>query len=722
MIPAAPRLHPRCRLIPDPPGVTIRMDGTYLRVRDRDRAERVRTIAGLMDGRPAGAVLSSFGLEHLREGMRILEELHEAGALVEHDTPLEALPELPAVAALDDAHVRVIGAGPAAAVLERELSLAGARLSGDGLAIICPDGPDIALFEQFNAHARSAWMPALRLGDELIAGPRIEPGQPGCFACFILRWAGMAASIPAEMAYLRFLREGGWEQERLSPGEASLLARHTIHATAAMLHGNTPRDAVSFTNLRTGQTSRVSLLPHPGCTHCRPPAHASDAWAGWRTAVPGEPLVELERRLEEVVDDRIGLIGRLAPVEAAPSMRVPLVAEAGQFALPSVEGVTRDTPPICAGLQSTRKMARLVAIVEGMERYCGLFPLEAAVQAPYRDVAGQAMLPTTLPLFSEAQYAQPNFPFRPFTADQPIAWVHGYSLTHDRPVLVPRCVASYGPPGGDLVDECSSGVAARTSLGEAVLRGMFEMVERDAFMITWLNRLSPPLIDLDALPAGFARSAVEELRALRHEAYAVNLTTDLGIPAFLVIAAQRDGSSPALTAGAGCAFDPVEALDKAFQESLSAVSWRVADSTWKLKPPMHPDEVRSLDDHSRAYSHPDWLARAEFLWSSPKRDRLQDLANPAAGIVRPGEQLARAVELLQGHGHEFIAVDLTTPDVARTGIRVARAVIPGLQPIGFGRYASRLGGERLFSAPRRMGYGRVPLSEHEINPDPHCFP
>jgi ribosomal protein S12 methylthiotransferase accessory factor len=70
----------------------------------------------------------------------------------------------------------------------------------------------------------------------------------------------------------------------------------------------------------------------------------------------------------------------------------------------------------------------------------------------------------------------------------------------------------------------------------------------------------------------------------------------------------------------------------------------------------------------------------------------------------------------------LVAVDLTTPDVARRGITVVRAVVPGAQPIGFGRNGLRLGGRRLYEAPVRMGYASSETTEASLNPDPHCYP
>jgi ribosomal protein S12 methylthiotransferase accessory factor len=80
------------------------------------------------------------------------------------------------------------------------------------------------------------------------------------------------------------------------------------------------------------------------------------------------------------------------------------------------------------------------------------------------------------------------------------------------------------------------------------------------------------------------------------------------------------------------------------------------------------------------------------------------------------------VNRLREAGLDLVAVDLTTPDVARRGMTVARAVVPGAQPIGFGRTGLRLGGPRLYQAPVRMGYMASEPTEASLNPDPHCYP
>ena len=51
---------------------------------------------------------------------------------------------------------------------------------------------------------------------------------------------------------------------------------------------------------------------------------------------------------------------------------------------------------------------------------------------------------------------------------------------------------AYGVEPVLLAPSTSSGLACHGSLEEASLSGLFELVERDAFMLVWSNRLSLP--------------------------------------------------------------------------------------------------------------------------------------------------------------------------------------------------------------------------------------
>jgi ribosomal protein S12 methylthiotransferase accessory factor len=83
--------------------------------------------------------------------------------------------------------------------------------------------------------------------------------------------------------------------------------------------------------------------------------------------------------------------------------------------------------------------------------------------------------------------------------------------------------------------------------------------------------------------------------------------------------------------------------------------------------------------------------------------------------------LRGTVDAVAKRGLEPIACDLTTPDVADLGLRVARVVVPGLHPLFMGHRNRALGGERLYSVPQLLGFDGLERGAPD-NAYPHPFP
>jgi ribosomal protein S12 methylthiotransferase accessory factor len=293
-----------------------------------------------------------------------------------------------------------------------------------------------------------------------------------------------------------------------------------------------------------------------------------------------------------------------------------------------------------------------------------------------------------------------------------LGWTWGWNLSHGRSVLVPSAAVWYGAED-QLIGETSNGVAAHSGRGQALHNGVLELIERDAFMLHWLHRMSPPRFDRAGLRGDLALLAagVEEAG---YEVVLADISTDLGVPVVLALGIHEFGRRPALLVGAGASLDGAVALRHALRE-LFAAATGIRDA-WRMSPPLEVNQVVELEDHCRAYEHPDWLPRAAFLWAS---DVTKD--PPVVAEPRYAGGLDQLVERLASRGHDVIGVDISTPEVERCGIRVVRAIVPGLQPLAFG-HRVRLGGRRLYEAPLRMAQNRGVLGEAELNPIPHCFP
>ncbi len=337
-------------------------------------------------------------------------------------------------------------------------------------------------------------------------------------------------------------------------------------------------------------------------------------------------------------------------------------------------------------------------------------------------VDDRVITPAECVLYSTEQYARSGFPFQPWDPGARITWVRGRSLGGADPVALPAgavYLSAAMPLAQDvLAQSTSNGLAAGATLEAAVLGGMCEVIERDAVMITWMNRLPAAEIDV-AAAGGFSAALHRHYRALGMRVRCFALATDL--PATVVLALGFDDSPhrPATVAAAGCHPAPAMALEKAMFELCQA---RPAETArFRDKPPADRlrdyADVATLDDHSAFVALPAQRAEFEFLWSDGRVVDIFDLDDHS------GPDAASTLEACGGTladlGHPGAYAELTTPDVAAHGYHVVRFIAAGLQPIHFGHGRERLGGDRLFDLPRRLGLRPDRAAVADLNPCPH---
>lgn len=88
--------------------------------------------------------------------------------------------------------------------------------------------------------------------------------------------------------------------------------------------------------------------------------------------------------------------------------------------------------------------------------------------------------------------------------------------------------------------ETSNGCAIGGSLEEAIFHGILEIVERDAFLLTWYAKLPLPRLDLSSANDTELQLMIQRLRTITgYELHAFNATMEHGIPSLWVIAKIR---------------------------------------------------------------------------------------------------------------------------------------------------------------------------------------
>ncbi|GLY46989.1 YcaO-like family protein [Lentzea sp. NBRC 102530] len=337
-----------------------------------------------------------------------------------------------------------------------------------------------------------------------------------------------------------------------------------------------------------------------------------------------------------------------------------------------------DAHTVGYGRTTSFEEAERTAIFELVERLNGMRPrTTAATEASFDELGpAQAVDPRTLGLDDETDTYDPSLKMR---------WVEGWSYTRSRKVLVPEQIAYWGVPGERFVHETSNGCGLGNSLTEAVLHGLFEVAERDAFLMAWYGRTPLRRIKLPDDP--LLHHLTDRLEELGYELLFLNATNDLKIPAVMTLARARHPGLPQAFFAAGASPDPVRAMRSAAVEvavDVEGFADRVRSKPEDYEPERlkallaNPDLVRSMDDHVAVNTLEEAKERYAFLVGDEAPRHLDDRRTHTDLKHLLAHHVA-AMKL------EVIAVDQSDPHTVNTlGLHAAKVVVPGALPMTFG--------------------------------------
>lgn len=375
-----------------------------------------------------------------------------------------------------------------------------------------------------------------------------------------------------------------------------------------------------------------------------------------------------------------------------------------------------------AGASVYREQAHLKAYCEAVERYCNTVFDPAAVRVATRAELGEQAVDLELfPRCDEEEYRSPFSFLRPADNHTPIRWVPGFSLVRGEPCWVPFAAVYISSPflypGEAFVLPISTGSALAACYEQAAVSGICEVIERDALMLTWLQQLELPRIDLAGVEHPELRERLARLEAAGVEQIFFDATTDLGVSTIYALQIAPH-SKLAVLVMAATKLDPAEGLVKVIDEASAS---RVALEQLAHQPPLFdPADFRSftrLSDGAVFYGERSRSRAFDFLLGSPRRRALAELPNLSAGD--PERELDRLVAIFRARGLELLVVDITVPQVRAAGLYAVKVIAPQLMPLVTNHNMRFSATPRLYDAPRRMGYPvRGP---QDLNPWPQPF-
>ncbi|MEZ3114831.1 YcaO-like family protein [Halobaculum sp. MBLA0147] len=414
------------------------------------------------------------------------------------------------------------------------------------------------------------------------------------------------------------------------------------------------------------------FLPVPGCD-------CHDAPTGLDRGTRDVPLDEVVAQMERAVDDRFGPVAE--------------VGEQSSFPVPYYVAATADTTGFSdarcgefgAGVAVDWNAAYAKAVGEALERYCaGVYRTGDLRRAPTEGVIDAVPVD---------RFVRPTDAPTPADDDR-LLWADGVALATGEHAALPASLVYFPQPGRAWVPSITTGLGLGTSTDEALAAGLFEVVERDATMLSWYSTFEPMELTVES----------ERFAALCKRARAEGLTVtpllctqNVDVPV-VATAVHRDGEWPQFATGSAADFDAAAAAADATAEALQ--NWTELDS-------MGP--AAAAEQEAAIGRYAEFPSSARSFVDAPATVAASDVTES----VSADAVVDTLVERLDDAGLDAYAVRTTTADVATLGFEAVRVLVPEAQPLFT---AEPFFGERAETVPASMGF--EPRLDRAFHPFP----
>ena len=376
-----------------------------------------------------------------------------------------------------------------------------------------------------------------------------------------------------------------------------------------------------------------------------------------------------------------------------------------------------------SGCSLNQEEAIKKAFGEAIERYClAVYKEDDFIKATYDKMGDRAIDLYSIVNFSENQlnseFKDNRYDFLKYNKFTEFNWVKGYSLIQQKEIYIPAQLVyvPYNYNNEKLINfPISTGAALGTSLSFALYRGICEIIERDAFMIFYLNKLVPKVIDLKSIDDPTISKLAEITCRYNLELFCYDITTDLKIPVAFSVIIDRSGVGPAVSCGINSDVNWKKAIEGSIYESIHSRPWMREIITKTKHIPTLKDKIITIEERGLLWYNPDMIDHLNFLFKSKKMMKVDGKSKEKSLSGKLSKVLKT---LIDKHLNTYF-VDITTPDAKDFGFRVVKVVIPELQPLYLDERFRYLGGNRLYKVPSYLGYPEK--KEEDLNRIPHPF-
>lgn len=357
------------------------------------------------------------------------------------------------------------------------------------------------------------------------------------------------------------------------------------------------------------------------------------------------------------------------------------------------------------GLDLDEDLAKIKTIGECIERYClSIYSKKDFIyESPDK-------LKNRIPnLLNFINFTNKKEDYLLSISDKKIYWTKAKDIINKKQVLIPAQMiyVPYYSHEPQIRLPISNGAACSNSKEEAIYKGICELIERDSFMIYFLNKMTPIKIDPDSIKNKNIKEILSRLKRYFLNVHILYLSTDIPIPSILCIIIDKSGIGPAVSLGAKTDIDINKAIIGALYEAQHGRTWiRCSMISRKIN---SKKDIKSLEDRGVYWSNKNKIKDINFMINSNNLVNINNLR------INTKNKLNYLLKILKNKKYDVFLKDLTLYKIKKEGFYVTKVIIPQLHPLYLFEDFKYLYSERMEEIPKILGF------KSKLNKDIHPF-
>ncbi|WP_405321854.1 YcaO-related McrA-glycine thioamidation protein [Methanobrevibacter thaueri] len=379
------------------------------------------------------------------------------------------------------------------------------------------------------------------------------------------------------------------------------------------------------------------------------------------TYFKGTHRVIAPKKTVEINEDKLKTVGitRVADITDLDRIGMPVftairpTAEDGAISIYGGKGISKDH-------------AKASAMMEGFERY-----------SAEKQESDDTIFATPNEIGEKGEYIEPkslNLPQKFEKADlgdTMFEWnlAHDIITGNDYYVLSNAVFHPYNHDSAveSLFKSNTNGLASGNVLEEAILHGIFEVIERDAWSIFEMTHKNYSQINIDSIESELIKEIIDKFESQGIKIKLMDFTADINIP---TIAASADDTvtrdAGLLTLGIGTHLDPEVAILRALTEVAQSRATQINGA--------REDTVRADFAREAGYERMKRINKYYFR-QEEEQINLSDIENKSTTSIDEDIDIVKE-ELIANDIKHVLYTDLTRPEV---DVSVVRVIIPEME-------------------------------------------